>query len=184
MCGMSPWMPMPGQSWLEAEASFLLMWVAMMAVMMLPALLPILLRCRPVRGAQLAAGYFAVWALLGAAIFPVGTVLAGLHWPAAATGLVVLAGGALQVTGWKARRLAHCRTVPAGGNAWLHGLRLGLQCGCGCAGFTAILLAVGVMDPWVMAAVTAAITVERLVPAAARVTGVLVLAAGIAMTFA
>jgi predicted metal-binding membrane protein len=177
-------MRMPGQSWLEAEASFLLMWGAMMAVMMLPALLPILRRCRPVRGAQLAAGYFAVWALFGAAIFPVGTVLAGLHWPAAAPGLVVLAGGALQFTGWKARRLAYCRDVPAGGNAWRQGLLLGLQCGLGCAGFTAILLAVGVMNPWVMTAVTAAITGERLFPAAARVTGVVVLAAGVAMTFA
>jgi predicted metal-binding membrane protein len=40
------WMPMCGQTWLVAAASFLLMWVAMMVAMMLPSLLPMLWRYR------------------------------------------------------------------------------------------------------------------------------------------
>ena len=40
------WMRMQGQSWLAAAASFMGMWVVMMAAMMLPALVPALLRYR------------------------------------------------------------------------------------------------------------------------------------------
>jgi predicted metal-binding membrane protein len=53
--------------------------------------------------------------------------------------------------------------------AWQYGLRLGMRCGCCCAGLTAILLVIGVMDLRAMAAVTAAVTVERLAPAGERV---------------
>ena len=53
--------------------------------------------------------------------------------------------------------------------AWRHGLRLGLHCSYCCAGLTAILLVIGVMDLRAMAAVTIAITVERLAPAGERV---------------
>ena len=176
------WMRMPGQSWPGAEASFLGMWMAMMAAMMLPSLLPVLLRFRLTPALHIAAGYFSVWTALGAAIFPLGVALADLRWPAFTTGLVVLAAGALQFTAWKARHLARCRTLsPAGGSAWRQGLRLGVHCCCGCAGPTAVLLAVGMMDPWTMAAVTAAITVERLVPAGGRTVrllGGIALAAG------
>jgi predicted metal-binding membrane protein len=68
------------------------------------------------------------------------------------------------------------------GTAWRHGLRLGLHCSYCCAGLTAILLVVGVMDLRVMAVVTAAITLERLAPAGARVAraiGVVVVGAGL-----
>src|SRR4030095_300021 len=40
------WMRMPGQTWLGAAASFLGMWVVMMVAMMLPSLVPMLLRYR------------------------------------------------------------------------------------------------------------------------------------------
>jgi len=55
------------------------------------------------------------------------------------------------------------------GTAWRHGLRLGLHCSYDCAGLTAILLVMGVMDLRVMAVATAAITLERLAPAGERV---------------
>ena len=55
------------------------------------------------------------------------------------------------------------------GTAWRYGLRLGLHCGYCCAGLTAILLVIGVMDLRAMAVVTAAITAERLAPAGERV---------------
>jgi predicted metal-binding membrane protein len=91
--------------------------------------------------------------------------------------VVVLIAGALQFTAWKAHHLACCREAPRrgrtlradAGTAWRHGLRLGVHCSYGCAGLTAILLVIGVMDLGAMAVVTAAITVERVAPAGERV---------------
>ena len=68
------------------------------------------------------------------------------------------------------------------GTAWRYGLRLGLHCSRCCVGLMAILLVIGIMDLRVMAAVVAAITIERLAPAAervARATGVVVVGAGL-----
>ena len=65
--------------------------------------------------------------------------------------------------------------------AWRLGLRLGLYCGHCCFGLMAILLGIGVMDLRAMAAVAAAITVERLAPAGERVAqtiGAVVVGAG------
>jgi predicted metal-binding membrane protein len=75
------------------------------------------------------------------------------------------------------------RTLPAdAGTAFRHGLRLGLHCTECCAGLMAILLVTGVMDLRVMAAVAAAITIERLAPAGERVAraiGAVVVGAGL-----
>jgi len=190
------WMRMPGQTWVDAAAAFLGMWVVMMVVMMLPSLIPMLWRYHQAvtgtgeahRGrltALVGVGYFVVWALFGLAVFPVGATLATLEMeqPALAlavpiaVGVVVLIAGALQLTAWKAHHLACCReapgrdrTLPAdAGTAWRHGLRLGLHCSASSGGLTAILLVIGVMDLSAMAVVTAAITVERLAPAGERV---------------
>jgi predicted metal-binding membrane protein len=132
------------------------------------------------------------------AAFPLGVALAAVEMqrPALAravpiaVGVVVLIGGALQFTVWKAYRLACCRVVPGcgcalpadAGTAWRHGLRLGLHCSYCCAGLTAILLVIGVMDLRAMAVVTVAITVERLAPAGERVAraiGAVVIGAGL-----
>jgi predicted metal-binding membrane protein len=190
------WMRMPGQTWSSAAASFLGMWLVMMAAMMLPSLVPMLCRYRravettgETRLGRLTAlvgvGYFFVWAMFGMAVFPLGVALATVEMqrPALAraipmaAGVVVLIAGALQFTAWKARHLACCRespghgrTLPAdAGTAWRHGLRLGLHCGYCSAGLTAILLVIGVMDLRVMAVVTAAITAERLGPGGERI---------------
>lgn len=147
-------------------------------------------------------GYFFVWTAYGCAAFALGVALTALEmrWPMLARGvplaigLIVLSGGALQFSRWKARRLACCRkaptcaqTQPVGArSAWRHGVSIGLHCSYCCAGFTAILLASGVMDLRVMAAVTAAITAERLAPDGVRVAhviGVVVLGVG-ALTIA
>jgi predicted metal-binding membrane protein len=204
------WMPMPGQSWLGAAATFLGMWIVMMTAMMLPSLVPMLWRYREaVAGAGVAprlggltalvaAGYFSVWALLGVAALPLGALLTALEMQSSdlsravplATGVVVLTAGALQFTAWKARQLACCRHAPACGKrlpadaaaAWRHGLRLGLHCSYCCAGLTAILLVIGVMDMRAMAVVTAAITIERLAPGGARMAravGAVIVAAGL-----
>lgn len=203
------WMRMPGQTWTATTASFLGMWVVMMVAMMLPCLVPMLWRYRQAVGrtgerrlgrltALVGGGYFFVWTVFGVAVFALGVALAAVEMqrPALAravpiaVGVVVLSAGALQFTAWKAHHLACCceapgrdRRLPAdAGTAWRHGLRLGLHCSYCCAGLTAILLVIGVMDLRAMAVVTAAITVERLAPAAERVAraiGAIVLGAGL-----
>ena len=203
------WMRMPGQPWSGSAVSFLGMWVVMMAAMMLPSLVPMLLRYRHAVGrtgetplgwltALVGVGYFSVWTLFGVAAFALGVALATIEMQVPtlaravpiAAGLIVLIAGALQFTAWKAHHLACCRDVPRCGcalsadarTAWRHGLRLGLHCSYCCAGMTAILLVIGVMDLRVMAVVTAAITVERLAPAGERVAraiGVVIVGAGL-----
>ena len=200
------WMRLPGQTWPGAAASFLGMWIAMTAAMMLPSLVPMLWRYRRAvagagagrRGrltALVGAGYFSVWAALGLAAFVLGVALAAvaMELPPLARAVpiaaaeVVLVAGALQFTPWKARQLACCRDAPGGGlpadagTAWRHGLRLGLHCSYCCGSLMAILLVVGVMDLRAMALVAGAITAERLAPAGAlvaRAIGVVVVGAG------
>ncbi|HKB98569.1 MAG TPA: DUF2182 domain-containing protein, partial [Terriglobales bacterium] len=173
------WMLMPGQTWLEAAASFLGMWIVMMVAMMLPSLTAMLWRYRQTvertSEARLSllttlvgVGYFSVWTLIGTAAFPIGVALATIEMelpmlaravPIAA-GVVVVIAGLLQFTAWKAHHLACCRTgsidgrtLPANANtAWQHGLHLGLHCSYCCAGLTVILLVIGVMDLRAMAA--------------------------------
>ena len=190
------WMRMPGQTWLGVAASFLGMWVVMMVAMMLPSLVPMLLRYRRAVGsagemrlgrltALVGVAYFFVWTVFGMAAFPLGVALATVEMqqPALAravpiaVGVVVLIAGSLQLTAWKARHLACCREIPGrsrtlaadAGTAWRHGLCLGLHCSYCCAGLMAILLVIGVMDLRTMAVVGAAIMVERLAPAGERV---------------
>jgi predicted metal-binding membrane protein len=189
MSGALVWTPMCGETWTAAAASFLGMWVVMMAAMMLPSLAPMLWRYRQAvdatgeaRLARLtalaAAGYFLVWTVVGLTAFGLGSMLvaAEMRQPALAraaplaAGLIVLVCGGLQFTAWKAHQLACCRAAPEralpadGWTAWRHGLGLGRHCGLCCANLTAILLVVGVMDLHAMALVTAAITLERLAP--------------------
>jgi predicted metal-binding membrane protein len=204
------WTRMCGQTWLDLAASFLGMWAVMMVAMMLPSLTPMLWRYREALGragatrrlTQLTVvvglSYFLVWTAFGLAAFALGVVFAALEmqWPALAraapcsAAVVVLAAGALQFTAWKARHLACCRkasgcglTLPSNaGAAWRYGLRHGLSCGGCCAGLTAILLVIGVMDLRAMAAVTAAVTVERLAPGGdcvARAIGAVVVGSGL-----
>lgn len=131
------WMRMPGQSWPDAAASFLGMWVVMMAAMMLPSVVPMLWRyCQAVGKTEgmhnatwmhlsrltaiVGLAYFFVWTGLGLAVFVLGVVLASfaMDLPAVARavpmviGVVVLITGWLQFTDWKAHHLACCREAP------------------------------------------------------------------------
>jgi predicted metal-binding membrane protein len=204
-----PWMRMPGQSWPGVAAGFLGMWLAMMIAMMLPSLLPMLWRYRRATGGReevhldwlagvVGAGYFTVLGAFGMAVFALGLAVATVQvrLPTLARGLAYalaalpLMAGALQFTGWKARRLACCRNCPGPdrilpahvGAAWRYGLRCGLECSHCCLGLTAVLLTLGPMDLRVMAMVTLAITAERAAPAGeriARVIGVILMAIGL-----
>ncbi|MBW8770082.1 MAG: DUF2182 domain-containing protein, partial [Gemmatimonadetes bacterium] len=143
------WTRMPGHSWAGTAASFLAMWVAMMAAMMLPSLVPALWRYREcVRRAGCAranactaragAGYFAVWAAVGAIVFPFGAAAyaAAAQHPSLArhapilAGVAVLLAGVVQHSAWKTRRLVVCREssprdhapAVAPPDAWRHGV--------------------------------------------------------------
>ena len=190
------WMRMPGETWVSTAASFLGMWVVMMVAMMLPSLVPMLLRYRQAVGrtgatrldlltAIVGAGYFSVWTAIGIAVFPLGVAFSEVEMqrPALAravpmaVAVAVLIAGTFQFSGWKAHYLARCRaafergrTLPADAStAVRQGLRIGIDCVYSCANLMTILLVIGVMDVRAMALVTAAITVERLAPSGERV---------------
>jgi predicted metal-binding membrane protein len=188
------WMRMPNQTWPAAAATFLGMWTVMMVAMMLPSLVPTLWRYHQVAGRRptvlVAFGYFAAWASFGAVVFPFGVAVAALTMRDHALSLyvpvvvavVVLLAGALQFTPWKAHHLACCRSALVPSTPLRDGLRHALHCLYSSAGPTAILLVAGVMDLRVMAATTAAITLERLAPRGprvARILGAITLAAGL-----
>ncbi len=128
------WMRMAGQTWSGAAASFLGMWIAMMAAMMLPSLAPMLWRYQEAVGGngeirlglltvQAGVAYSLVWTVFGLAVFALGAALAAaeMQRPALAravpisAGWVVLLAGALQFTQWKAHHLACCREAPGRG---------------------------------------------------------------------
>jgi predicted metal-binding membrane protein len=202
---------MPGQTWMATAASFIGMWVVMMVAMMLPSLVPmlaryrsgvaatgetrvgcadrtrrrrILLRLDHVRRGGVSSGRRSRGARNAAAG-------AGARVPIAIGAVVLIAGG-LQFTAWKTRQLACCRDGRTrdgvlrcdAATAWRHGVRLGLDCGPCCANLMILLLVIGVMDLRAMAAVTAAITLERLAPAGARAAhaiGAVVVACGLVL---
>lgn len=208
------WMLMPGQSWPGAAASFAGMWIVMMVAMMLPSFVPTLWRYRQaVSGLSMlrvdlltilaALGYFSVWGLLGFAAFPIGVALADaeMQHPTLAhavpfmASVVVMLAGLIQFTSWKARQLACCRaatlcpcTAPTDAHsAFKYGLRLGIHCMYCCAGLTAILLVTNVMDVGAMTVLTAAITLERLLPPgvrAARAIGFVTVGVGLSLFLA
>jgi predicted metal-binding membrane protein len=186
---------MPGKDWSGAALSFLGMWVVMMISMMMPSLVPMLVRYRQAIGTKsqgllgwlsilVGTGYFLVWTVFGMAIFPLGVALAKAEMQQpkisrvapVVVGMVVLIAGLLQFTGWKAKQLTSCRRagcsrlMQAGaGEAVLHGLRFGFHCIQCCFGLIIILLVIGVMDLRMMAVVAIAITAERLAPAGIRI---------------
>jgi predicted metal-binding membrane protein len=112
------WVRMSGQTWHGAAASFLGIWIAMMVAMMLPSLVPMLLRYRQAAAtigdrrlgrltALVGVGYFFVWTVFGIAAYPLGVALAAVEMqqPALAravpiaVGVVVLIAGVLVVGG-------------------------------------------------------------------------------------
>lgn len=201
------WMRMPDQSWWEAAASFMGMWLVMMLAMMLPSVVPMLLRYRRSLRTQgvvhtggptsiAAAGYFLVWMFVGVVVYPLGAGLSlaemrspmFLHLVPWGTGIILLLAGGIQLSQWKARQLGRCRNPavcdsgPGTKSAWLHGIRLGVDCSLCCAGFMTVLLVNDVMSLPTMAALTVAIAAERIIPRAQRVAralGVVIVAAGL-----
>src|SRR5437870_11799232 len=103
-------MPMPGQTWLPAAASFLGMWIVMMVAMMLPSLVPTRWRYRQAGLGQLTTlvgvGYFAVWTVFGLVAYLLGLALP--RTAPIAGGAIGLLAGSPQFTAWQVPHLP-CR---------------------------------------------------------------------------
>ena len=173
------------------------MWMAMMTVMMLPAVLPWLLgfaalsrdresgAIRPAWVALFALGYGAVWSgfsLLAASLQlgfqGWGLLGASIGSAAPAGGLILLGAGLYQVAPAKATCLEHCRTpLSYFLTNWRNGpggaFKMGLSHGAFCVGCCWALMvsgfALGLMSLKWMAALTAIIAIETLAPHGKRI---------------
>jgi predicted metal-binding membrane protein len=168
---------------------FLGLWVVMMAAMMLPSVAPVaVLWTRLITGASAGlgrlvrmsaflTGYLLAWAAVGAVAF---AALAGAGRlltasPTAAKWLgagIFVVAGIYQLTPWKDWCLRRCRS-PIGALMYYIGfrgrsrdVRVGLHHGATCAGccwgLMIVLIAVGVMNVAVMAALAVVIFAEKL----------------------
>ena len=168
---------------------FLGLWVVMMAAMMLPSVAPVaVLWTRLISGASTGArrlvrmsaflaGYLLVWAALGTVAFAAlaGTERLLTASPVAAKWLgaaIFVTAGIYQLTPWKDWCLRRCRS-PIGALMYYLGfkgrsrdVRVGLHHGATCAGccwgLMIVLIAVGVMNVAVMAALAVVILLEKL----------------------
>lgn len=173
-------------------AAFLGAWVAMMAAMMLPAVLPVvrLYRRAAARGTVapvgvFVTGYLLVWAAVGLPAFAAwdalqGPLVAGTPWAGRVAGVVAVLAAGYQLTPLKTLCLRHCRSPmsfflhhaknlarPSG--AIVAGTRHGLYClGC-CWLLMATLIAFGAMQLGLMVALAVLILVEKDAPFGERV---------------
>jgi predicted metal-binding membrane protein len=209
MDGPSAWMMT--QVWTPAHVLLLwAMWAVMMVGMMLPSALPTLLlfamtirrspaSTRPaLRAVLFGAGYVVAWGGFSVAATVLQRALTARlilnpmmeTSSAPAGGALLVLAGVYQLTPWKQACLRSCRTPlsfltqhwrPGPGGAFVMGLSHGLYClGC-CWALMLLLFAGGVMNLWVIAALTVFVLVEKLAPFGApggRVMGVLLAAAG------
>jgi predicted metal-binding membrane protein len=148
---------------LGSFASFIAVWVVMMAAMMLPGAAPAVLRRAQasggVRDVPLFIGsYLAVWALAGAAVYalyrPHGSVAAGV---------VVIAAGGYEFTPLKRHFRRRCR------DSARSGFGFGLCCIGSSIGLMAMLVALGVMSIIWMSVLAVLALAQKLLPARAAV---------------
>ena len=167
-----------------SAAAFLVAWVAMMAAMMFPAIVPVVrLYARAAQRRQavptplFVAGYLLVWSAVGGPAYlawrALQTPLAEHRsWVAYFAGSVLLAAGVYQLSPLKYACLRHCRSplsffLRQGANlkkslgAVRAGATHGLVClGC-CWAIMAVLIALGTMNLAWMVALSALIFVEK-----------------------
>jgi len=181
-----------------AFPTFLAMWAAMMAAMMLPAIglqaagetsgAPGTGVRRVPNGLAFGIGFLVPWAGYGALAFAavVGTGRLADSSPGAAKWLgvaIFAAAGLYQLSPWKLRALKHCRMAmhSGQGSSLAAGLAAGARDGAICVGccwaLMAILLAVGVMNLLAMAGLAAVIFAEKILPRPRLIAGL----AGVAL---
>jgi predicted metal-binding membrane protein len=143
---------------LGSFASFVPLWVPMMAAMMLPGAVPAVARfIRP--GGHLlvapffAGSYLAIWTMVGLLVYvlyePHGTVVAGA---------LIVAAGVYELTPVKRGCRRRCR------EGVRSGFEFGLYCVGSSIGLMVMLLALGVMSIASMGVVAALVLVQKLVP--------------------
>ncbi|MCP4387262.1 MAG: DUF2182 domain-containing protein [Gammaproteobacteria bacterium] len=185
----------------------LFMWAAMMMAMMLPAAAPMILTflqlCRQKGEAQrgwiFVAAYVFTWTLFSSGATTLQWLLqsTGMITPMMASnsiwlsGILLIVAGAIQFSPLKQVCLRYCRT-PMGflltewrdgiDGAWRMGIRHGIFClGC-CWALMVLLFVAGVMNLAWVAALTAAVIIEKLHPAGViigKCLGGLLIASGI-----
>jgi predicted metal-binding membrane protein len=143
---------------LRSPASFIGIWMSMMAAMMLPAAMPAILAfvradSRFVAGVRFVASYLAVWLVFGATAY----ALYREHGHAAAGGLTILAG-LYELTPIKRACRERCRGLVRSGG------RFGVYCVGSSLGLMVVLLALGVMNATLMVGVTAILVAQKLLP--------------------
>ena len=148
---------------LGSFASFIAVWVVMMAAMMLPGAAPAVLRRTQASGGVRAVplfigSYLAVWALVGAAVY----ALYRPHGPVAA-GAVTIAAGVYEFTPLKRHFRERCRDS----------VRSGFGFGLCCAGSSIMLMlmlvVLGVMSVIWMSVIAVPVLAQKLLPAKAAV---------------
>ena len=144
---------------LGSFASFIAVWVVMMAAMMLPGATPAVLRRAQASGGVRAVplfigSYLAVWALVGAVVYalyrPHGSVAAGA---------VVIAAGVYEFTPLKRYFRRRCR------NSVRSGFQFGLCCAGSSVGLMAMLVTLGVMSVTWMSVIAVLVLAQKLLPA-------------------
>jgi predicted metal-binding membrane protein len=201
MTGWSAWMMT--RTWDFAHQALLFtMWAVMMIGMMLPSAAPaVFLYASVVRGRAeservlprliaFAAGYLVIWTLfsLMATALQLGLTKASLLSPMMElrnrwlSGGLVLLAGAYQLTPWKRKCLECCQRPVDPAGAFQSGMRNGLSClGC-CWALMLLLFVGGVMNLWLLSALTIFVVLEKHTAhwsQGTRLSGVLLLAAGI-----
>jgi predicted metal-binding membrane protein len=202
MDGM-PMGPQPAMSFI----AFLVAWVAMMAAMMFPAVLPVVRiyaraaangRAAPV--AIFVGGYIALWAVVGIPAYFAWRrlnepLMHASPWAGRVAGGVAVAAGLYQLTPLKSVCLRHCRSplsffmrhgkhLDRAAGAFVAGVRHGVYCvGC-CWMLMALLVAFGTMQLAWMLVFAVLILLEKAAPFGeqlARVTGAALLVLGVAL---
>jgi predicted metal-binding membrane protein len=148
---------------LGSLASFVGIWVPMMAAMMLPAALPALTAFvradrRPLAAPRFVGSYLGVWAVFGLAAY----ALYQRHSHAAA-GAVTIAAGLYELTPLKRGCRRRCRRRPRSG------LEFGVNCLGSSVGLMAVLLALGVMSLVWTAVIAGVVLAQKLLPPRAPV---------------
>lgn len=174
-------------------SAYLVGWVAMMAAMMFPAIVPMVrMYARAASRRTIApvpffvSGYLAVWAAIGLPAYFAWRALAdpladGTPWVGRLAGATFVLAAAYQLTPLKTACLQHCRSPIS---FFLHhggttletpraAVRLGLAHGTYCLGccwaIMAVLVAVGTMHLGWMVLLTALIALEKLSPRGERI---------------
>ena len=143
--------------------SFIAVWAAMMAAMMLPGAVPAVSRYVRATGRVLAApvfagSYVAVWTLVGLAVYalyrPHGTAVAGA---------LTIAAGLYELTPLKRECRRRCL------ESVRSGFRFGLSCVGSSSGLMVVLVALGVMSVTWMALIAALVLAQKLLPQRAAI---------------